>query len=311
MGWRQSAAHLGCGGEGGGVKGLLAVRWTQASEDTTTPVIGAVWASYKSILNRPGVLGGDMQDQMKEDLCLLKPQMRWAPRCLQTCWGDNRKSCDAWECKGSLFPARGARLDGALGLNVTDGVNVWEGVGLRLAGPARAHAVLLLTEQGAGLPRPVLWPLSGRGLLRLKGEGGSLRRWGIVGGRWGARCRRRGLGERGEVTEGGRRLRQWLAGSAGGRRGHLRNRGAADHRRGVRQLAPRRGGGQQQGVAGPWWRHGRQRHRRVQAGAAALWWLRRAVQFGRQETVLVLGTSDLRGESSGAAAQIMGTSINI
>lgn len=239
-----------------------------------------------------------MQDEMREDPCSLKPHMRWAPRCLQTRRGDNRKSCDAWECKGSVFPTGGAELDGALGLNVTDGVNVWEGVGLGLAGPARAHAVLLLTEQGAGLPRPAVWPLSGRGLLRLKGEGGSLRRRGIVGDRWGARCGRRGLGERGGVTGGVRRWKQWLAGPAGGRRGHLRNGGAAARRRGDRHLAPRRRGGQKQGVAGPRWRHGRQGHRRVQAGAAALWWLRRAVQFGRQETVLVLSTSDLRGENS-------------
>lgn len=49
------------------------------SEDTIAPVIGAVGASYKSIFNRPGVLGGDMQDEMKEDLCLLKPQMRDTP----------------------------------------------------------------------------------------------------------------------------------------------------------------------------------------------------------------------------------------
>lgn len=275
------------------------------SEDTTAPVL------ERSVLNCPGVLGGDMQDEMKEDLSLLKPQMCRCPRCLQTRWGDNRKSCDAWECEGSLFPTQGAELDGALGLNVTDGVNVWEGVGLGLAGPARAHTVLLLTEQGAGLPRPAVWPVSGRGLLQLEGEGGSLRRWGNVGACWGARRRRRGLGERGGVAGGARRLRQRLAGSAGGRGGHLRNRGAAARRRGVRHLAPRGRGGQQQGVAGPWWRHGRQRHRRVQAGAAALWRLRRAVQFGRQETVLVLSTSDLRGENSGATVQIMGSSGNI
>lgn len=106
------------------------------------------------------------------------------------------------------------------------------------------------------------------------------------------------------VTGKVRRLRQRLAGSAGGRRDRLRNRGAAACRRSVRHLAPCRRRGQQQGVADPRWCHWRQRHRCVQAGAAALWRLRRAVQLGRQETVLVLSTSNLRGNDSDATVLI-------
>lgn len=203
-----------------------------------------------------------MQEERKEDLCLLKPQMCWYLRCLLMCSGHNRKSCDTWECKCSLFPPPGgAKLDGALGVYVTDGVTLW--VGLGLTRPVRAHAVLLLTEQGGGLPRPAVWAVRGWGLLGLEGEGGGLRRWGIVGTCRHARRRRGGLGERGVVTGRVRSLRHRLAGSVGGGRGHLGNGGAAAHWKSVWNLPPRRRRGQQQGVAGPRWRHGQQRHGRV------------------------------------------------
>lgn len=201
----------------------------------------------------------------------------------------------------------GLELDGALGVDVADGVEVR--VGLALTRPARAHAVLLLTEQGGGLPRAAVRPDGGRGLRGLEGEGGGLR-WRRNGGtrhRRARRRRRRHLGERGVVTGGVRRWRHTLAGSAGGGGGggggHLGKGGAAARRRSAGDLAPCRRRGQQQGVAGPRWRDGRQGHGRVQAAAAALWGLRRAVQLGGQEAVLVLSTRDLR-EESGAALLI-------
>lgn len=230
-----------------------------------------------------------------------------------------RKSCDTWECKCSLVPPPprpvwvgvggvegvGLELDGALGVDVADGVKVR--VGLALTRPSRAHAVLLLTEQGRGLPRAPVRPDGGRGLRGLEGEGGGLRRRRNVGTRHrrARRGRRRHLGEGGVVTGGVRRWRHTLAGSAaggggGGGGGHLGKGGAAARRRSAGNLAPRRRRGQQQGVAGPRWRDGRQGHGRVQAAAAALWGLRRAVQPGGQEAVLVLSTRDLR-EESGAA----------
>lgn len=198
----------------------------------------------------------------------------------------------------------GLELDGALGVDVADGVKVR--VGLALTRPARAHAVLLLTEQGGGLPRPAVRPDGGRGL---EGEGGGLRRR-RNGGTHHHRARhgrRRHLGEGGVVTGGVRRWRHTLAGSAGGGGGggggHLGKGGAAARRSSAGNLAPRRRRGQQQGVAGPWWRDGKLGHGRVQAAAAALWGLRRAVQLGGQEAVLVLSTRDLR-EESGAALLI-------
>lgn len=109
------------------------------------------------------------------------------------------------------------------------------------------------------------------------------------------------------VTGGVGSLRHRLAGSAGGGGAHRGPGGAAAGRRGVGDLAPGRRRGQQQGVAGTRWRHGRQRHRGVQAGAAALWGLRRAVQLGRQQAVLVLRTSDLRRDGSGWFIQTPGS----
>ena len=61
------------------------------------------------------------------------------------------------ECTGSLVSPRGAQLDGAFSLCVTDGVDVWVGVCLGMAWPAGGHhTVLLLAEQSCGLSRPVL-----------------------------------------------------------------------------------------------------------------------------------------------------------
>lgn len=198
------------------------------------------------------------------------------------------------ECKGSLVSLRGAELDGAFSVCVTDCVNVWVGVGLGVAGPAWAHTVLLLTEQSGGLSRPVLRPSRGRGLLGLGGQGGGLSWMRIKGAH---RCTHGGwrcLGERGVVT--GRRggLRQGLARSAAGGRGRLGQRGAAACRGSVRRLEPCRRRGQREWIAGPRWGHGRQRDRYVQMGVAPLWRLRHTVQLGCQETVLVLSTSDLR-----------------
>lgn len=137
----------------------------------------------------------------------------------------------------------GLELDGALGVDVADGVKVR--VGLALTRPARAHAVLLLTEQGGGLPRAAVRPDGGRGLRGLEGEGGGLRRRRNVGTRHrrARHRRRRHLGEGGVVTGGVRRWRHTLAGSAGGGGGgggHLRKGGAAARRRSARDLAPRR-----------------------------------------------------------------------
>ncbi len=67
-----------------------------------------------------------------------------------------------------------ARLDGAFSVCVTDGVDVWVGVCLGVAEPARARTVLLLTEQSRGLSRPVVRPSRLRGVLGLGGEGGGL-----------------------------------------------------------------------------------------------------------------------------------------
>lgn len=80
----------------------------------------------------------------------------------------------------------GLQLDGAFSVCVTDGVDVG------VAGPAGAHAVLLLTEQRGGLSGPVLRASGGRGLLRLGGEGGGQRR--VQGTRRCAHGGGRGLG---------------------------------------------------------------------------------------------------------------------
>lgn len=97
--------------------------------------------------------------------------------------------CYMTECKGSLFSLWGLESDGAFGVCVADGVNVWEGVRLAVAGPLGAHTVLLLTEQSGGLPRPVVRPSRGRGGL---GLGGGLSRKGVKGARRCACGRRRG-----------------------------------------------------------------------------------------------------------------------
>lgn len=174
-------------------------------------------------------------------------------------------------------------------------MNVRVGVRLGVAGLAWTHTVLLLTEQSGGLSRPVVGAGRGRGLL---GFGGGGLRW--VGVK--SACThggRRGLGERVVVAWRGGGLWQRLARSAaGGGRGQ---RGAAARRRrrlSARQLAPHGRRGQRQWVAGPWWRHGGQRDRRVQASVTAVWGLRRAVQPGRQEAVLVLSTCNLRSKTS-------------
>lgn len=183
-------------------------------------------------------------------------------------------------------------LDGAFGVCVTDGMDVCVGVCLGVAGPAWAHTVLLLTEQSGGLSRPVL--RAGRGRRRRLGLGGGLRWAGVKGAEGHARG-----GQRGVVARKRGGLGQRLAGSAAGGGGGLGQSGAAAgcrwrrRRLSVRPLALCRRRGQRQRSAGPRWRHGGQRDRRVQTSVAALWRLRRAVQPGRQETVLVLSTSDL------------------
>lgn len=116
-------------------------------------------------------------------------------------------------CTGSLVAPQGLQLDGAFSVSVTDGVNMWVGVRLGVAGPAGAHAVLLLTEQSGGLSRPVLQASRGRGLLRL-GGGHSL--VGVEGARRCTHGGRRGLGEWGVVARRGRGLGQRLARSAAG-----------------------------------------------------------------------------------------------
>lgn len=88
-------------------------------------------------------------------------------------------------------------------------------------------------------------------------------------------------------------MRQGLARPADGRRGGLRQRGAAPPLGVVGRLAPCRRRGQRQWNAGPRWRHGGQRDRGVETGATAVWGLWRAVQLRCQETVLVLRTSEL------------------
>lgn len=196
--------------------------------------------------------------------------------------------CYVSECKGGLLSLQGFELDGAFSVCVTDGVNVWVGVCLGVAGPAWAHTVLLLTEQSGGLSRPVIQPSRGRGLLGLGGQGGGLSWMGVKGARRCTHGGRRCLGEGGVVTQRGSGLRQRLARSAAGGRSRLGQRG-------VRCLASCRRRGQQQWIAGPRWGHGGQRDRYVQTSVTALWRLRHAVQLGCQETVLVLSTSDLRG----------------
>lgn len=125
--------------------------------------------------------------------------------------------CYAGECTGGLVPPQGRWLDGAFSVCVTDGVNVWVGVCLGVAGPAWARTVLLLTEQSGGLPRPVLRPGRGRGLLGLGGEGGGLRGVGVKRACCCTDGGRRDLGERDRVVARRRsRLRQTLAGSAAG-----------------------------------------------------------------------------------------------
>lgn len=160
---------------------------------------------------------------------------------------------------------------------VTDGVNVWVGVCLGVAGPAWAHTVLLLVEQSGGLSGPVLRPSRGRGL---GGEGAGLSWMGVKGARRFTHGGRRGLGEEGVVTRRGRGLRQGLARSAAGGRGHLGQSGAAARRGGVRRLAPCRRRGQRQWIAGPRRCHRGQKDRCVQTGLTALWRLGHAVQFG-------------------------------
>lgn len=164
---------------------------------------------------------------------------------------------------------------------VTDGVDVW--VGLGVAGAAWAHAVLLLAEQSGGLPWAVLRAGRGRRLLAF-GRRGQRR----VGARGAQRCARRGV--RGVVAGRGRGLRQRLARPAAGGGGCSATRW---NRLGVGELTPHRGRGQRQRAARPRRCDRGQRDRRVQAGVTALWRLRRAVQVGCQETVLILSTSDL------------------
>lgn len=104
---------------------------------------------------------------------------------------------------------QGARLDGAFSVGVADGVDQW--VGLRLAaaavaGPVRGHAVLLLTQQGGALTRPVVWPGRGGTLLGgLKVRGRQCR--GSAGR--GRGCQR----ERGVVNGWGRGLWQLVPGA--------------------------------------------------------------------------------------------------
>lgn len=310
---------------GGGETGELIFEGDTAAPIVLKPFLSLSLSCTSALCSVHPSLGcecwvGSMLGDRKEDVCLLGPHACPSLRCLRTRSGSRvRKSCDTWECKCSLVPPRpprlggggvgvggGLELDGALGVDVADGVKVR--VGLALTRPARAQAVLLLTEQGGGLPRAAVRPHGGRGL---EGEGGGLRRRRNVGTRHrrARRGRRRHLGEGGVVTGGVRRWRHTLAGSAGGGGGggggggHLGEGGAAARRRSAGNLAPRRRRGQQQGVAGPRRRDGRQGHGRVQAAAAALRGLRRAVQLGGQEAVLVLSTRDLR-EESGAAPLI-------
>lgn len=73
-------------------------------------------------------------------------------------------------------------LDGAFSVCVADGVDVWVGVGLVVAGPAGAHAVLLLAEQRGGFSWTGLQADRGQGLLGFRGQ-----RWARVQG-----SRRRG-----------------------------------------------------------------------------------------------------------------------
>lgn len=139
--------------------------------------------------------------------------------------GDNKQTgtrssasvCYVGECTGSLVPPQGRWLDGAFSVCVTDGVYVWVGVCLGVAGPAWARTVLLLTEQSGGLSRPVLRPGGGRGLLGLGGQGGGLSGVEVKGA---CRCTnggRRDLGERDRVVARRRScLRQTLARSAAG-----------------------------------------------------------------------------------------------
>lgn len=224
-------------------------------------------------------------------------------RCLHKSSGHNKQTgtrssasvCYVSECKGSLLSLQGFELDGAFSVCVTDGVNVWVGVCLGVAGPAWAHTVLLLTEQSGGLSRPVIRPSRGRVLLGLGGQGGGLSWMGVKGARRCTHGGRRCLGEGGVVTRRGSGLRQRLARSAAGGRGRLGQRGAAARRGSVRRLAPCRRRGQQQWIVGPRWDHGGQRDRYVQTSVTALWRLWHAIQLGCQETVLVLSTSDLRG----------------
>lgn len=176
---------------------------------------------------------------------------------------------------------------------VTDGLNVWVGVRLGVAGPTWAHTVLLLIEQSGGLSRPVLRPGRRRGL---GGEGAGLSWRGDKGARRFTHGGRRSLGEGGVVARRGRGLRQRLARPAGGGDGgHLGQRGAAACQGSVGRLTACGRRGQRQWIAGAWGCHRGQTDRCVETGLTALWRLGHAVQFGCQETVLVLSSSDLGG----------------
>lgn len=172
------------------------------------------------------------------------------------------------------------RLDGAFGMSVTYGVDV----SLSVAGSPRAHRVLLLTEQSAGLSWPVL--RAGR-LLRLTGRGGVVAR------------RRGALGQR-------------LARPAAGGY-HLGHGASPARRRGLRlgRWVLHRRRGQTYWGAGPRWRHGGQGHRRVQAAAASIRGLGRTVQPGGQEPVLVVSPSDLRERGQRYSHLISGMSQNL
>lgn len=152
----------------------------------------------------------------------------------------------------------GVWLDGAFSVGVADGVDQW--VGLWLAAAAAAA---------------VAGPVRDHAVLLLGQQGGALARPVVRPGRGGALL---GLG--GVKVRGGHRRS-----GAGRGRGCLRQAGVVNGRgRGLRQLVP-----------GAWRGHGRQRDGRVQPHVAALWGLGHAVQLGGQESVLVVGASDLHG----------------
>lgn len=171
------------------------------------------------------------------------------------------------------------RSDGAFGVGVADGVNRWVG---GVAWPTGAHAVWLLTEQRGRLSGPAVGARRRRGLL---GPEATRRR---------TPRRLRGLGE-GGVTQRGSGLGQGLARSAAGGGGVAQNGTTARRRRlNVGRLALGGRRSKQQGGACHRWRHRGEKGRRVQAGVTSVWRLWRAVEPGRQETVLVVSTGYLR-----------------